>query len=71
MSSISRPPKKLASIPPIRCDEELLRALDTLARLSGRSFSDYVRRALEQHVWERQVSVRDEWAPSQFGRDQL
>lgn len=65
--AISRPPKKIAQIPPIRCDEDLLRCLDDLARMEGRSFSDYVRRILERHCHSRRLSVREEWAPSEFG----
>lgn len=66
---IRRPPKKLESLPSIRVEEDLLHALEKLSRLNGRLLSDYVRRVLERHVYDSAISVRDEWAPSQFNRD--
>lgn len=67
--ALSRPPKKICTLPPIRVDEDLYRALETLAMAEGRWVSDYIRRILERHCHSRSISVRDEWAPSQFDHD--
>ena len=68
--AIPRSPKLDDTLPPIRCHSTLILSLVKLSAREGRDFSDYVRRVLEKHCYERSLTVPDEWAPSQFGREQ-
>jgi predicted HicB family RNase H-like nuclease len=43
--------KRITQLPPVRCTDTLLAALNELAARDERSLSEYVRRVLERHVW--------------------
>jgi hypothetical protein len=49
--------KRITTLPPVRCSDTLLAALNELAARDERSLSEYVRRVLERHVWGMAASL--------------